>query len=307
MKKQALLFVIFSFVLSVGTASTEDKKLSPEATQWLQWKSAAEKNYSEPHSPPAITHHIYLEKKGDQAFLQLDKAYPRFTKEACPTCLWEVTRTGDKKATLVNIKTKSKTELLLDEVTPLPSNPQLLLKPALYPGDPKMRVFVLDMSQKDLERKRKRTFFAYDYNSRFPGKFNWQGTKKTVKIQRSDGSSKDAEIAANITFYYNGLPTILNIYKFDDDTNFKERNLALLMFRDSSSGHETYGAGRFLNMNFDKPIKDLKNGDAVTVDFNYSYNPPCAVSTGFHCPLAQDIVNGKILAGEQYYNKKGDH
>ena len=63
---------------------------------------------------------------------------------------------------------------------------------------------------------------------------------------------------------------------------------------------KTYGAGRFLNIDFPKPIGELQNGDSIIVDLNYSYNPPCAVSTGFHCPLPQDLVNLDVEAGEKY-------
>jgi len=51
-----------------------------------------------------------------------------------------------------------------------------------------------------------------------------------------------------------------------------------LMFKDATSGKETYGAGRYLH------VESPNNGEAV-VDFNRAYNPTCAVSPFYSCPI----------------------
>jgi uncharacterized protein len=73
-----------------------------------------------------------------------------------------------------------------------------------------------------------------------------------------------------------------------------------LVFADLTSGEETYGAGRFLYV--DKP--DSNNN--VIIDFNKSYNPPCAFTKFATCPLPTDEnkIRVKITAGEKNY---GDH
>ena len=57
-------------------------------------------------------------------------------------------------------------------------------------------------------------------------------------------------------------------------------------FADKTSGRETYGAGRYLL----DTIKSADLGAApdgrVLLDFNFAYNPSCAYSTRFVCPLA---------------------
>ncbi len=50
------------------------------------------------------------------------------------------------------------------------------------------------------------------------------------------------------------------------------------VFRDRTSGKETYGAGRFLKV---APAVDGK----IRLDFNYAYNPPCAFTPFATCPL----------------------
>lgn len=50
------------------------------------------------------------------------------------------------------------------------------------------------------------------------------------------------------------------------------------VFRDRSSGRETYGAGRFLKA---QPAVD----GSITLDFNRAFNPPCAFTAFATCPL----------------------
>jgi uncharacterized protein (DUF1684 family) len=76
----------------------------------------------------------------------------------------------------------------------------------------------------------------------------------------------------------------------DDDEWF-------VIFSDETSGHETYGAGRFLSV-------DRPDSSGITfIDFNKAYNPPCAFTEFATCPLppAQNKLSVPILAGERAY------
>ncbi|HYM10861.1 MAG TPA: DUF1684 domain-containing protein [Bryobacterales bacterium] len=65
------------------------------------------------------------------------------------------------------------------------------------------------------------------------------------------------------------------------------------IFRDLTSGKETYGSGRFLD------AAAPKDGQ-VTLDFNEAYNPPCAFTPYATCPLPPkgNRLNVRIEAGE---------
>jgi uncharacterized protein (DUF1684 family) len=71
-----------------------------------------------------------------------------------------------------------------------------------------------------------------------------------------------------------------------------------IIFRDETSGTETYGAGRYL-------YATLEDGRA-TVDFNKAYNPPCAFTRYATCPLPPraNRLPVPVPAGEKRY---GDH
>lgn len=70
-----------------------------------------------------------------------------------------------------------------------------------------------------------------------------------------------------------------------------------LPFRDASSGVETYGAGRYLDVPYNSA------DDTVTLDFNRCYNPYCAYAEGWTCPIppSENHVKSVIGAGELQY------
>jgi uncharacterized protein (DUF1684 family) len=69
-----------------------------------------------------------------------------------------------------------------------------------------------------------------------------------------------------------------------------------VMFADQTSGHGTYGAGRFVDVPF------ATDGKTV-IDFNKAYNPPCAFNTFATCPLPpyQNRLALEVTAGEKTY------
>ncbi len=79
-------------------------------------------------------------------------------------------------------------------------------------------------------------------------------------------------------------------------TPVTEGDQLFFIFKDLTSGKETYPPGRFLYT--DTP----KNGEVV-LDFNKSYNPPCAFTPYATCPLppAENRLPIRIEAGELRY------
>ena len=112
--------------------------------------------------------------------------------------------------------------------------------------------------------------------------------------------------AAKLVFELHGSPcelTVLNIRQYGGGL--------FLPFKDATSGHETYGGGRYL---FDTPkntdglVLELSTGSLeVTIDFNYAYNPSCVYSPRWACPLAppENTLRVPIRAGERMYEAPG--
>jgi uncharacterized protein len=78
-------------------------------------------------------------------------------------------------------------------------------------------------------------------------------------------------------------------------------------FRDTTSGHESYGGGRYLfdtAKDTDGLVLEITAGSPeVTIDFNYAYNASCAYSPRWACPLAppENHLKVPVRAGELVY------
>jgi uncharacterized protein (DUF1684 family) len=74
-----------------------------------------------------------------------------------------------------------------------------------------------------------------------------------------------------------------------------------LPFADATSGRETYGAGRYLLDTIKSAdLGTARDGRAV-LDFNFAYNPSCAYSPRWTCPLAPaaNRLPQPVRAGER--------
>jgi uncharacterized protein (DUF1684 family) len=73
-------------------------------------------------------------------------------------------------------------------------------------------------------------------------------------------------------------------------------NRFFFIFRDATSGKETYEAARFL-------YADLAADGTTVLDFNEAYNPPCAFNPFTTCPLPprENRLRVAIPAGERNY------
>ncbi|HET7418876.1 MAG TPA: DUF1684 domain-containing protein [Candidatus Dormibacteraeota bacterium] len=78
-------------------------------------------------------------------------------------------------------------------------------------------------------------------------------------------------------------------------------------FRDSTSGRETYGGGRYLfdtAKGTDGLVLEIAPGSPdVVIDFNFAYNASCAYSPRWACPLAppENHLPVEVRAGELVY------
>lgn len=95
----------------------------------------------------------------------------------------------------------------------------------------------------------------------------------------------------------------LHLVGFTDPEDAAEPEELFVPFRDATSTHDTYGAGRYLEI----AVEYQGSGDAktqtATIDFNLAYNPYCAYSPYYSCPIppAENTLPIAITAGERNY------
>jgi uncharacterized protein len=165
-----------------------------------------------------------------------------------------------------------------------------------------LRFFIIERAGKfavrvrDVASPRRHDFKGLQYYSIAPewvieARFEPYEPRRHINIVNVLGLEDDMVSPGAIVFEKNGQEVRLDtVLDGDDATDL------FVMFADGTSGHDTYGAGRFLHLPF------ATDGKTV-VDFNKSYNPPCAFNDFATCPLPpyQNRMKLEITAGEKKY------
>ena len=115
---------------------------------------------------------------------------------------------------------------------------------------------------------------------------------------------KDFIRYGKIVFILNGTKHQLTIFQSSPLLEGEYKNYLFLPFGDNTSGVDTYGSGRYIDLQ----TTSIKNNKLV-VDFNEAYNPYCAYVSGFNCPLPpkENLLKTDIKAGELNYLKVVSH
>lgn len=120
--------------------------------------------------------------------------------------------------------------------------------------------------------------------------------RKMLELPMTDGTMEKYLMHSYAEFELEGKNQkllLLQSMKEPDRRNF------FLAFADNTSGEETYGGGRYINLR-----QDGKN--SITIDFNMAYNPYCAYNPDFACPLPpkENLMEIPIRVGEKDYRKE---
>lgn len=123
----------------------------------------------------------------------------------------------------------------------------------------------------------------------------YRGTEPVrFEIPTSDGRLLPAERAGVFRFDLHGTALSLTAYRVAaDDADHADDSL-FVPFLDATSGRETYGAGRYLDL---EPDDD----GTWTLDFNLAYHPSCVYDPQYSCPLtpSENRLPIRIEAGER--------
>lgn len=153
---------------------------------------------------------------------------------------------------------------------------------------------------RDLDSPRRREFPGIDYFDaddqwRIEARFEPYEPVRQISILNVLGMESNMPSPGAIVFEKEGRE-----WRLDAIDESSESATLFVMFADGTSGRESYGAGRFLDV--PRPV----NGRLV-IDFNRAYNPPCAFNEFATCPLPpeQNRLARRITAGERKFPRAG--
>lgn len=137
-------------------------------------------------------------------------------------------------------------------------------------------------------------FYDIDSKYRIVGHFEKKIGKK-FEMPTSTDRKPIYRAYGLVTFDLAGKTHQLTIYQNMSLKKQKEyRTYLFLPLRDGSSGNETYGGGRYLDLN-------IPEKDTIILDFNRLYNPYCVYSHRYSCPIPpkENFISLPINAGEK--------
>jgi len=148
---------------------------------------------------------------------------------------------------------------------------------------------------KDPDSEYRREFKGIEYwgpKEEYRVKAKWVAEPARIPVLNVLGQTEDMESPGYALFRLNGQD--LRLRPVFEEPGAHE---LFYIFRDQTSGKESYGAGRFL-------YSDLPKDGTVLLDFNKAYNPPCAFTPYATCPLppAENRMAVRVEAGEKSYH-----
>jgi len=153
----------------------------------------------------------------------------------------------------------------------------------------------LGIRLKDPENPPRKEFHGLDYFPASPAyrlTARWVPEPRQIPVLNVLGQTEPSQCPGYAVFSIAGKE--LRLYPILEEPGAQE---LFYIFRDQTSGHETYGAGRFL-------YSALPKDGSVTLDFNKAVNPPCAFTPFATCPLPppENRLPVRIEAGEKKYH-----
>jgi len=166
----------------------------------------------------------------------------------------------------------------------------------------KNRFFMLDPRSPVPSGERRRllgeglSYYLPDPDLRFELVLHEHEKKNTVDVATTKSGVQKFVRWGEFRFDIDDEQRLIQAYKSDP-----EEERLWVPFRDKTSGKETYGAGRYIDL--EPEIHRTAEGKWI-LDFNKAYNPWCAYSEAYVCPFIppENWLEVPIKAGEKKYS-----
>lgn len=296
MKKQIVIFVAVSLIIT-GLCLAEDdyvKKIEEQRKQKDREFGTSEL------SPLAPVAHFHFET-GSPLLISFSEAAVKEGESPDAHHLLKFTWKGSR---LFVESMKANDELIIGgaaakgKVESLLGNTAKICHFALtYSGisDKMARIMVFDLNSEEKKNFKGLNYFPANPAYRIKARLTRIPRPEKVQILTHQNLLKTFLRYAYLDFEINGMKCRLTAFKMPESVRTRE---LFILFKDLTSGKETYAAGRFLDAE--------ENGDECILDFNLAYNPLCAYNPHWNCPIPpeENWLKVRIGAGEKNYKNE---
>lgn len=155
------------------------------------------------------------------------------------------------------------------------------------------------LKKKDIAVFKALEFFPIDEKYFVQAKFIRTKKEKPFEMKTTTSRKPLYVKYGELHFKIDGIPCQLNLYQNVEFSKIdKYKNSLFLPFTDYTSGVESYGGGRYIDL-------EIQKGNNWTVDFNQAYNPYCAYNEVYSCPIVpkENDLKVEIKAGVKAFKK----
>ena len=155
---------------------------------------------------------------------------------------------------------------------------------------------VSPLKKRDLKNFRGLDFFTYDSTYLVTAKLTKTPKEKPFMMLTTTDMMVEYIKYGTVSFELLNNQYSLDIYKNLEDPN--ERDNLFLPFLDDTNGNESYGGGRYINL-------DIAQVDNLIIDFNSAFNPYCVYDEKYSCPIVprENYLPLEIKAGVMNFLK----
>lgn len=149
-------------------------------------------------------------------------------------------------------------------------------------------------------------FYPPDSAWRIPARLSLTPDAPAFDLPTYSGITRRYRQYGVLHFEAAGQARSLSIYQnlslIGKDSSY--RDYLFLPFKDKSNGSASYGGGRYLDFR----SSEIREG-LLLLDFNKCYNPWCAYSDGYNCPIPppENHLLFAVTAGERMFLKPPKH
>lgn len=149
--------------------------------------------------------------------------------------------------------------------------------------------------------KEKMKFYPVNKQYRITAVFEAKENSPWFWMNTSGKEKKQYRVFGILRFQLHDTAVTLQVYQSRNlMSSEKYKDYLFIPFTDKTSGIETYGGGRYIDL----LLSDIVD-KTYTIDFNKAYNPYCAYTAGYNCPIPpqENDLPVAIKSGELNFMK----
>lgn len=172
---------------------------------------------------------------------------------------------------------------------------------SFHPGEEQVTFIVFDHRRPEIQEFEHLLYYPAAIDFAVPARLVKLPEPEPLEMPTTRGLVKTFYRYAKVEFQIDGERQELTAFKYGLEGDAAKG--LFIPFKDTTTGRETYGAGRYLQ------IDDPEN-DNLILDFNRAFNPLCNYSPAYNCtlPPRENHLKVAIRAGEKTYPEQdGTH